>query len=59
MTDITLKSRIEQYFKDYESAIIEDVSTLVAIPSVRSEPLEGKPFGYYSYHALETALKMA
>lgn len=59
MTDITLKSKIENYFKDYESAMIEDISTLVAIPSVKSNALDGKPFGYYPYHALETALKMA
>lgn len=59
MTDITLKSRIEQYFKEYEGAMIEDISTLVAIPSVRSEALEGKPYGYYPYCALDTVLKMA
>ena len=55
----SLKAKIENYFNEYKSAIKEDVATLVAIPSMLGEPLPGKPFGYYPYEALDTALKMA
>lgn len=51
--------KIESYFEKHKGDIIEDIAALVEIPSVKGEPMHGKPFGYYPFKALETALEMA
>lgn len=54
-----LKEQIDLYFNNHEQEIIEAASRLIAVPSVRGEPLPGKPFGEGPAKALEVALQMA
>ncbi|MBQ8974642.1 MAG: Sapep family Mn(2+)-dependent dipeptidase [Oscillospiraceae bacterium] len=40
-----LKERIDLWFDDHRQELLDDLGELIAINSVRSEPLEGKPYG--------------
>lgn len=48
-----------EHILPYKEQILRDLKTLVAIPSVVSEAVPGKPFGAESARALETILNMA
>ena len=54
-----MKEIIRKYFEEHKSEMLDCISALVEIPSVRSEAAEGKPFGEKPYEALECALEMA
>ena len=43
----------------YREDIIRDLTELIAVPSVCTDPVPGKPFGENSAKALETILNMA
>ncbi|WP_050697801.1 Sapep family Mn(2+)-dependent dipeptidase [Anaeromassilibacillus senegalensis] len=43
----------------YQEQIFQDMARLIAIPSVRGEAEDGKPFGKYPAEALDCILKMA
>lgn len=51
--------QIEAYFGGKEAALIEGISRLVSIRSVRGEPVPGAPFGAGPGAALAEALKLA
>ena len=53
------RALIEAYFREHEEEFKRDLAELVAIPSVRSEALEGKPYGAEPARALEAALAIA
>lgn len=52
------RKQIDAYFADKESELIEAVSRLVAVPSVKGPALPGKPFGEGPAAALEEALRL-
>jgi len=52
------KERIEAYFADKEQTLIDAVSRLVSIRSVKGEPQPGMPFGPGPAAALDEALKL-
>jgi len=52
------RTQIEAYFADKEPELIEAVSRLVAVPSVKGPALPGKPFGEGPAAALEEALRL-
>jgi len=54
-----VKDKIEEYFSEHRDEMLECIAELVAIPSVRGEALDGKPFGEKPFEALSCALKMA
>lgn len=54
-----MKEIIKDYFEKNKQAIIECIEKLVAIPSVKDEAEDGKPFGAKPYEALCCALDMA
>lgn len=53
------QQQIEAYFADKEPVLIDAVSRLVSIRSVRGEPAPGAPFGPGPAAALEEALALA
>lgn len=54
-----MKKEIVDYFKRNKEEIIKTIAELVAVPSVRGQAVEGKPFGEKPYDALMLALKKA
>ena len=54
-----MKKVIVDYFKRNKEEIIKTISELVAVPSVRGQAVDGKPFGEKPYDALMLALKKA
>lgn len=54
-----MKKEIVDYFKNNKEEIIKTISELVAVPSVRGQAEEGKPFGEKPYDVLMLALKKA
>ncbi len=54
-----LQKRIEEYAAGCRSALVEDLSTLVRIPSVSHFGADGLPFGKGVANALDKALEMA
>lgn len=54
-----LQGHIHQYFENAESQIVAAITRLVAIKSVREEPLPGMPFGKGPAAALAECLVMA
>ena len=54
-----MKKRISEYFDSHTGDIIRDIGTLVAIPSVGTDPEEGAPFGRESRRAIQAAYDMA
>lgn len=59
MDKLALTRQIEQYIKEHREAILEDLKSLVRIPSVSREGEGGKPFGTECARALKLALEMA
>ena len=53
------QDQIETYFADKEALLLEGLSRLVSIRSVRGEPAPGAPFGPGPAAALAEALKLA
>lgn len=58
LTKEQLNEKIDKFIADNKEAILKDIATLVAVPSVESAPLPGAPFGAEPKKALETALKI-
>lgn len=54
-----MKDTIKEYFENHKEELLNLISELVEIPSVRGEAEEGKPFGEMPYKALEKALSIA
>lgn len=54
-----MKKILNEYFKNHRQEFLDDISALVAIPSVKGESQEGKPFGEMPFAALEKALEMS
>lgn len=50
---------IELFVKENRENILRDIGRIVAVPSVRSEPEEGAPYGRQCRHALAVVLDMA
>ena len=57
--DIQLRKDIDRFAAEHEAAIFQDIARLVAINSVESEALPGKPFGEGPARALAEGLKIA
>lgn len=57
--DSKLAARLNEYFENFREEMVENISSLVCIPSVKGEPQNGKPFGEKPYEALRTALNTA
>ena len=54
-----LMKQVEQYINQNRDAIVEDLKTLVRIPSISVDGDEEKPFGEECARALDQALSMA
>lgn len=54
-----LQERINQYFENREKEFVDGISRLIAVKSVREDPLPGMPFGKGPAEALAVALDMA
>lgn len=54
-----IRTQLDAYFTQHQDEILQDIATLVAIPSVNGAPEEGKPFGAAPYACLEKAVEMA
>ena len=54
-----MQMKIRDYLESHKSEMIDALSVLVAIPSVRGEAEEGKPFGAAPARALEKMLDLA
>ncbi len=52
-------NQLEQYIHDHRTEILEDLKTLVRIPSVSHEGADGFPFGRNCARVLDQALDMA
>lgn len=59
MERLALAKRIDQYIKEHREEILEDLKSLVRIPSVSRQGEGGKPFGTECSRALKLALEMA
>lgn len=56
---MTVREKIEAYFDEHADEMLKDLEALIRIPSVRGEPLKGKPFGEEPARALQAALGIA
>lgn len=56
---MTEREQLDQYFTQHTEEMLEDIRTLVRIPSVKGAAKPGKPFGEGPAEALKAALKMA
>lgn len=54
-----MKEIIKEYFENHKQELLNCISELVEIPSVRGEAEDGKPFGAMPYAALCRALEIA
>ena len=54
-----MQAKFRQFIEQHFSEMTRDLSALVSIPSVKGEPLPGKPFGEGPAKALETMLALA
>jgi len=52
-------AKVDAFIKENEKDIIENIRTLVSIPSIEGKPEEGAPFGKEPKLALEKALEIA
>ncbi|MEA5011349.1 MAG: Sapep family Mn(2+)-dependent dipeptidase [Angelakisella sp.] len=59
MVSHEITERIEQYIKDHHREIVEDLKTLVRIPSISREGEGGFPFGPNCAKVLDKAVEMA
>lgn len=53
-----MNEKVFQWIEDHTDDMVRDVSALCSVPSVKSEPEEGKPFGAASAKALNEAAKL-
>lgn len=56
---MTEREKIDAYFEKHAGEMLDDLKTLIKIPSIKSEALPGMPFGAQNAKVLETALKIA
>lgn len=54
-----MDQKVIEWIDAHKQDLLEDIKALCAIPSVKAEPLEGKPYGEESYRALNLAIDMA
>ncbi len=54
-----LQQRIDQYFENREKELVKTISRLIAVRSVREDPLPGMPFGKGPAEALALSLRIA
>ena len=54
-----MKETIKEYLSSHRQNFLDDLNELIAIPSVRGEASEGRPFGEAPYAALEKALEFS
>ena len=59
MVDSAVDRRIEEYFMTHREEMLEDLASLVKIPSVVSSPLPGMPYGKAAHDALTAAAEIA
>ena len=52
------QKQLEEYFAAHKDEMIEDICTLIRIPSDRQQPKEGMPFGEGPARALEAAMEI-
>lgn len=52
------QKQLEEYFASHQAQMVEDICTLIRIPSDRQEPKEGMPFGEGPAKALEAAMEI-
>ncbi len=50
---------IKDYFENHKEEMLNDISSLISIPSVRGEKKDGKPYGEMPYAALQKALSIS
>ena len=53
------QQRIDQYFENRENELVDTISRLIAVRSVREDPLPGMPFGNGPAEALALSLSIA
>ncbi len=58
MMNATYDARIREWIDAHRDEILEELMTLMRIPSVRSEPLPGAPFGAECRRALEASAQL-
>ena len=58
LMDQNIRNKIEAYFAEQQPQMIEDLMTLIEIPSVRGEAQEGMPFGVGPAMALRKAVEL-
>ena len=56
---IVYRTQIEQWVESHRDEMIEDIKTLVRIPSDKGNAIPGKPYGEGPAEALKVALEMA
>lgn len=54
-----MQLKISKYIDDHAGEMISTLSSLIAIPSVKGEPMEGMPFGVENARALAKMLELA
>ena len=52
------QKQLEEYFEAHRDEMVEDICTLIRIPSTRQEPRDGMPFGEGPAKVLEAAMKI-
>ena len=52
------QKQLEEYFEAHKDEMVEDICTLIRIPSTRQEPRDGMPFGEGPAKVLEAAIKI-
>ncbi len=53
------EKELAAYFEAHKDEFLEDLATLVAIPSVKAEPSDGCPYGRHTAEALSQSLSIA
>ena len=53
--DANYRSQIEAYFETHQTQLLQDLTELIRIPSVRGEAQEGMPYGVGPAMALRKA----
>ena len=56
---LDLNEKIDRFIQDNQNALFDDLSALVEVNSVRSEPVQDAPFGLGVRRAMDVALEIA
>ena len=56
---LNLNEKIDRFIQDNQNALFDDLSALVEVNSVRSEPVQDAPFGLGVRRAMDVALEIA